>query len=725
MHYPSTSPSKLSQTLHLEVAPLLTFLLSATALFLASDNPLYLLTAGGVLLLFKMLPTLLPHKKYYIEKNTSDTLILLALLYLLSSVLKTNQDILLELALFLFMVQAIRLLALRKELYHPLEEQRYRDYYQLYTITIAQLAVASALGIKLAFLPLFLCFLLTSPYLLLVFHLRQEQEGQKIFCPPPAKLYKTCAIAGIITLLPTTALFWLLPRYKQSLFTPPKLRRTNISGFSENISLNDISYILQSPEVVMRVQFLDPPPNSPLLFRGNVYDIYENQQWFSSANSKNSYIPNHRSYRIYTSWNRNSPKFYREQKLQQEIDQKNFSNIIRQKIFINPLNTNIVFGLFPILRLEILGQTPLPTLYQDTHDVLRLQKFFPHPWGYIAYSPRLQYSLEKLKKSKTFSPKATYLSWPKNTKLHKKRFQKLAQKILQQSPAKSPYEKAIALENFLRHNYRYTLHLPNTTGKIDPIEEFLFLHKQGHCEYFASALVLLLRSIQLPARLVNGFRGGEYNHLGNYYIIRQKNAHAWAELFLGNIGWIPLDPTPPSNRQQQNTTSPFSLTHWLDYLRMQWMSKVIQYNKEDQQNLFQYLYQLLLTTPDLLLNISPSTPILTLLLIIICALLLWKKRKKLHPTTSPQKQLPQLQELLQQLAKQGHPIAANETLLEFVQRIFGETPLKQDGIHMVKLYYLWRFGQKKLTPNQWDTLHQLIKKLSCYQQNRPASSVSS
>jgi transglutaminase-like putative cysteine protease len=109
--------------------------------------------------------------------------------------------------------------------------------------------------------------------------------------------------------------------------------------------------------------------------------------------------------------------------------------------------------------------------------------------------------------------------------------------------AKNNFDKAAALENHLRTRYGYTLQLPQTIAK-DPIANFLFVRKQGHCEYFASSMAVMLRTLGIPSRVVNGFRTDEFNDLTGNYVVRAKDAHAWVEAYFPGYGWQTFDPTP-------------------------------------------------------------------------------------------------------------------------------------------------------------------------------------
>jgi hypothetical protein len=97
------------------------------------------------------------------------------------------------------------------------------------------------------------------------------------------------------------------------------------------------------------------------------------------------------------------------------------------------------------------------------------------------------------------------------------------------------------LTKFRREDYRYTLE-PPVLGRHS-VDEFLFDTRQGFCEHYASAFVTLMRALDIPARVVTGYQGGEYNPVDGYLTVRQSDAHAWAEVWLENRGWVRIDPT--------------------------------------------------------------------------------------------------------------------------------------------------------------------------------------
>jgi transglutaminase-like putative cysteine protease len=150
--------------------------------------------------------------------------------------------------------------------------------------------------------------------------------------------------------------------------------------------------------------------------------------------------------------------------------------------------------------------------------------------------------------------------------------------------ARNNFDKAEALENHLRTHYGYTLQLPRTAVK-DPIANFLFERKQGHCEYFASSMAVMLRTLGIPSRVVNGFRSDEFNDLTGNYVVRAKDAHSWVEAYFPDYGWETFDPTPAGNAGTPQGWSRVGL--YVDAMASFWRDWVVSYDSSHQYVLSQ------------------------------------------------------------------------------------------------------------------------------------------
>lgn len=144
------------------------------------------------------------------------------------------------------------------------------------------------------------------------------------------------------------------------------------------------------------------------------------------------------------------------------------------------------------------------------------------------------------------------------------------------------WQQAQRIEQHLSRNYSYTLDLVGSQNE-NPVEDFLFRTREGHCEYFASAMVLMLRALDIPARFTTGYLGSEYSPFEGYYVVRQSDSHAWVEAYLPERGWSTFDPTPPAGRP---TTRSSGLGHLVsqayDYLIFRWDRYILTYGFFDQ-----------------------------------------------------------------------------------------------------------------------------------------------
>ena len=146
--------------------------------------------------------------------------------------------------------------------------------------------------------------------------------------------------------------------------------------------------------------------------------------------------------------------------------------------------------------------------------------------------------------------------------------------------AASDLDRARAIETHLRTGYGYTLELP-PARIADPLGNFLFVRRRGHCEYFASAMTVMLRTLGVPARLATGFESGVYNPLTGQWLMRASDAHAWVEAWLAGRGWTTFDPTPPDpNRAASSALAGFAL--YLDAARTFWSRWVVNFDPSRQ-----------------------------------------------------------------------------------------------------------------------------------------------
>ncbi|MGH7504417.1 MAG: transglutaminase-like domain-containing protein, partial [Longimicrobiales bacterium] len=152
--------------------------------------------------------------------------------------------------------------------------------------------------------------------------------------------------------------------------------------------------------------------------------------------------------------------------------------------------------------------------------------------------------------------------------------------------ASSDYERVRAIETWLRTGFDYTLELPRTAREAT-LENFLFRRRAGHCEYFSTALAVMLRTLGIPARNVNGFLGGEWNGFGSYLTVTQNQAHSWVEVWFPAAGWVAFDPTPAAEGDAAAGAgaglSPFRFL--LDGFEHRWNKWVLDYDLERQVEL--------------------------------------------------------------------------------------------------------------------------------------------
>jgi protein-glutamine gamma-glutamyltransferase len=150
----------------------------------------------------------------------------------------------------------------------------------------------------------------------------------------------------------------------------------------------------------------------------------------------------------------------------------------------------------------------------------------------------------------------------------------------------------VAVEEHLRSGYRYDLDSPSGAAP-QPLLHFLFESKAGHCEFYSTAMAMLLRTLGVPTRNVTGFIGGTYNRFGEFYAVRQGDAHSWVEVYLDGRGWTRFDPTPPSSSAPRSEVTGMVafLRDVIEAAAQRWSRHVIGYDLDQQIELFRSVKQ--------------------------------------------------------------------------------------------------------------------------------------
>jgi transglutaminase-like putative cysteine protease len=154
----------------------------------------------------------------------------------------------------------------------------------------------------------------------------------------------------------------------------------------------------------------------------------------------------------------------------------------------------------------------------------------------------------------------------------------------------------------LKTNFRYTLDLKGEDD--DPLAAFLFETREGHCEYFATAMTIMLRTLEIPARIVNGFQMGEYNELNNMYTVRESDAHSWVEVYFPRSdSWIEFDPTPAAGINDYSAGGLLArLRKYADAMEVFWLDYVVTLDSEEQASIMVDIQHRLLSFKDRLLT---------------------------------------------------------------------------------------------------------------------------
>ena len=361
----------------------------------------------------------------------------------------------------------------------------------------------------------------------------------------------TLGLAAGITVL-ALLLFFAIPRYRTGYLTSFALQAENITGFSEHVSLGDIGRIKQSNLVVMRVMTEGNPRQlQGAKWRGIGLTSFDGRHWYND-NTALASIPAASSERFILPF---APGW-----------EKRPHRPVRYRVLLAPVSTDVLFA--AAVPRELSGRLRLISM--DEADSLR-SAYAGGPPEYEVVSDLGLPSPADLRRAPPGSPIAIRLVYLQLPDLNP-RVGRLARQMTER--ATNNYDRAMAIQNYLQDNFRYTLD-PPAIQPGDPVGSFLFVSKQGYCEYFAAAMALMLRTVGIPSRLVNGFQTGSYNRVAHDFVVRARDAHTWVEVYFPGYGWVPFDPTPAD----PNAAAGYGVfDDYLDALGLFWNEWIVNYD---------------------------------------------------------------------------------------------------------------------------------------------------
>jgi|GEM_PF-586967 len=439
------------------------------------------------------------------------------------------------------------------------------DPFQVYFMALLQLVVASEFTVAMLFGGIIILFIVLFIFVMNMAHYIKEKVE-------PSIPLKTVGFLIGVSVVISIVFFISLPRLKYGLWGKSHIKGIKNAGFSERMDLSSGDLKLD-PTVVARVE-VRPVPEGPLYWKGNVLDYFDGETW------RNTLQDTKRSLR------RVDDQFLIHDGLSEA---KGTGPIVEQDVLLEPLESEIIFSLErPVSVITFLNKVEIDasgTLYIPRKGARRIHykvKSEREKQSSEVGNQRSEIRGQMSESMEKFSLKSDlpfYLQIPEDIREPITRFtEELLRSEVAKGAADNPETKALAIEGYLKRNYIYSLNPGLPEKGFDPVTYFLFRSKKGYCEHFSSAMVLMLRSQGIPARIATGFLGGELNPLGNYVIIRQKDAHSWVEAWIDGR-WERFDPTPPQIVQEKK---PPLIVLYLDYMKMKWQRYVVNFSREDQ-----------------------------------------------------------------------------------------------------------------------------------------------
>jgi protein-glutamine gamma-glutamyltransferase len=459
-----------------------------------------------------------------------------------------------------------------------------RDSLFLAMLSFAGILASAVLTVDTYFLVLFFVFLLFGVAAFVGLEIRRGATGAVLpmvseYSHEERRFNRALGLAALSVavggILLGGTFFFLFPRFSAGYLGRTGLQPSLMTGFNDDVELGQIGEIKKNSAVVMRVR-TGKPVNYPLLrWRGIALPNFDGKRWFSTERHPGALPPGPDGW-IFVA----DPTQILERS----------AGGVQYTVLLQPIASDAMFAPANIIsmrgnfssdggnyeassRRSYLLRDAAGSIFNPYHNFATVR--------YEGFSRLPAIVPARLRAAGNVYPEEirdTYLQLPQLDP----RIPELAKRVAART--NTPYDQAVDIENYLRSSFTYTLSLTGKPGD-DPLPHFLFDTRAGHCEYFASAMAVMLRTLGIPTREVNGFLSGEYNDLAGDYIVRASDAHSWVEVYFPGTGWITFDPTPPAPLPASGLLS--RLAFYLDWMELTWNEWIINYDFAHQTTLAQ------------------------------------------------------------------------------------------------------------------------------------------
>lgn len=614
-----------------------------------------------------------------------------------------------------------------------------RDHAFLAVLAVAAMISSAILTVETGFIVALAIFLILAVSTFVAMEIRRSgadavSPALDPGTPISRRLNRALGTVSLLVAFSALALgvviFFMIPRFTTGYMSAFNLQPNMTTGFSEDMTLGTIGQIQQNTAVVMRITVDNPERAQDVHWRGIVLTTFDGKRWFTQAHNDDLVLAGTDGAYYF-----GGPSG------------RNDSVPIRYTVLMEPMATSAIFiaPTIQALRGNFLEDSAGPgtlrrhfLLMDDTGSVFNSQRIgVKVRYEGVSRLPRIPVSQLRAAPA-VYSNKIqdTYLQLPPGLD---PRIKQLAEDVT--SHASSPYDKASAIELYLKAHYAYTLDLRGDPGD-DPLAYFLFTRRAGHCEYFASAMAIMLREIGIPSRYATGFLPGEFNDIGGDYIIRASDAHAWVEVYFPGYGWMTFDPTPGSDLKRPSGLTAQLAMYW-DWFQLTWSEWIVNYDfahqirltddtqratrdfsarvREWYQTKQEQAMRLLLALDA---HIEASRFTLPALLIFLVGLLMWLRGRafiryavarwhlggRRGSSLTPSLAVFEYQEMLKMLEKRGWKKMPWQTPREFAAAI-PATEVAAPVLQLTELYQAARFGSVALPSEQVTFLLRSIREL--------------